>query len=225
MINFRYCFILSIAAGLLWSCAGSPEAPREDVQKHALHHLLVLPVTDMTVDRAPDTSIRSPLSGLMFNIGQVDHLAGQEMTQTLIRQLHYRFPHLKITSATVGLPARDERQGFAANRRIFDAIRDMGRQAAADYVMIGFIYDFRDRSGGGYGVETPAQIAFELNLLQVDSGRLVWQKHFEEKQQPLTEDLFQFKKFWNRKGRWITALEMASSAMKEMIGDLAKKYH
>lgn len=226
MTYLRHGFILSTAFWLIWACAGVPAAPPENVQPpQPIHHLLVLPMMVMSTGQPLQTSLRSPLSGNMYNAGQVDPLADEQMTQELVRQLKGKFPRPRIELTDARLPIEDSNQGFAANQRTAAAVQRMGREAGADYVMIGFVYDFRNRSGGDFGVETPARIAFELNLIRVADGRLVWQSHFKETQQALNENIFQFKKFWRRKGRWITALQMASSAMEEMIRDLDKKYH
>ncbi len=226
MTNFRHGLILSTAFWLIWACAGKPAGSPKIVQPpHPLHYLLVLPMVDMATDLPMQTSLRSPLSGKMYNAGRVDPLADGQMTRELIRQLKGVFPRIRIELTDDKLSIDEANHGLSGNQRTAAAVQRMGQEAGADYVMIGFLYDFRDRSGGDFGVETPAQIAFELNLIRVASGRLVWQSHFKEKQQALNENILQFKKFWRRKGRWVTALQMASAAMEEMIKDLEKKYH
>jgi 4'-phosphopantetheinyl transferase EntD len=60
-------------------------------------------------------------------------------------------------------------------------------------------------------------VAFELVLVQTSSGRILWQRSFEEVQKSLSEDLLQLKSFLKRKGRWVSAREMAKGALKEML--------
>jgi hypothetical protein len=54
-------------------------------------------------------------------------------------------------------------------------------------------------------------------LVSVESGRLLWQPKFSETQEPLNQNLFELGKFIQRKGRWVTAREMATQALKEML--------
>jgi curli biogenesis system outer membrane secretion channel CsgG len=182
-------------------------------------------MVDMTVASGNDASVRSPISGRMFEAGQVDPEADQGLTHELVRQLKQGFKQSRIILSETQTPSFHIGQGFNGSREVRQIVQTLGRTTGADYVILGFIYDFRERSGGDFGIKTPAQIAFELNLVQVKSGRLVWQRHYKEKQKALNENIFQFKSFWRRKGRWITAMEMAASAMEEMITELAKKYH
>jgi hypothetical protein len=79
------------------------------------------------------------------------------------------------------------------------------------------LYTFRNRSGGDFGVERPSHVEFELLLMQTMSGRIVWQRSFKEIQKSLSEDLLQLKSFIKRKGKWVSAHEMAKGALKEML--------
>jgi hypothetical protein len=87
-------------------------------------------------------------------------------------------------------------------------------------VLAGYLYTFEDRRGGDYGVESPASIAFELVLIQVSTGQLIWRKRYDEQQQPLSNNLMAIGRFFKRKGRWVAALEMARQAIDEMMPQL-----
>jgi hypothetical protein len=51
----------------------------------------------------------------------------------------------------------------------------------------------------------------------VNSGRVIWSGHFDETQQALNENLFQLGKFIKRKARWVTAQEIAVSALENLF--------
>ncbi|MBW2247657.1 MAG: hypothetical protein JRF62_10810, partial [Deltaproteobacteria bacterium] len=79
------------------------------------------------------------------------------------------------------------------------------------------IFRFRERVGGKYSVDLPASVAFDIHLIRVSDGRLLWNDHFDETQRPLSENLFQLGPFLQRKARWITANEMAVSGLKDVL--------
>ena len=46
--------------------------------------------------------------------------------------------------------------------------------------MAGYVYRFRERKGVSYTVEQPASVAFEIHLLRVSDGALVWRGSFDK---------------------------------------------
>jgi hypothetical protein len=95
-----------------------------------------------------------------------------------------------------------------------------GRELNADAVLSGYVYRFVDRTGTQYSVETPASVGFDLELIRVRDGRLVWSRRFDETQQTLSDDIMQLNKFIKRKGRWITARDMAVSGLEDILHTL-----
>ncbi len=83
--------------------------------------------------------------------------------------------------------------------------------------MVGHIYRFRERIGTRYSVDSPASVAFDIPLISVKNGRILWVDHLDETQRSLSENLFQLGTFLRRKGTWITAEEMAISGLEDML--------
>jgi len=50
---------------------------------------------------------------------------------------------------------------------------------------------------------------------------VLWSAHFDETQQPLSDDLFRLGLFLKRKAKWITAKDMAISGLKDMLKDFS----
>jgi hypothetical protein len=98
-----------------------------------------------------------------------------------------------------------------------DLLIETGRALKADCVLSGNIFRFRERVGGKYSVDLPASVAFDIHLIRVSDGRLLWNDHFDETQRPLSENLFQLRPFLQRKATWITANEMAVSGLKDVL--------
>lgn len=70
-----------------------------------------------------------------------------------------------------------------------------------------YIYRFEERRGGNYAVEKPAAVAFHMHLMQGNTIGLTYV--FNERQQPLNENLFEIGKFVKRGAKWVTATELA----------------
>ena len=101
-----------------------------------------------------------------------------------------------------------------------DIAIDVGRILGADTVMIGKITEYSERSGSEWAIESPTTVSFRVELVSTKDGQRIWQTSFSETQQPLFDNLFEIKKFVKRKGKWITADEMA----KEGARTIAKRF-
>jgi len=91
---------------------------------------------------------------------------------------------------------------------------DTGKSLGADSVIVGVISEYRERKGSGYGVESPASVAFSVQLLKTDSEKLLWETYFSETQRALTENVFEIKKFFKRGAKWISADELAKEGVR-----------
>ena len=79
-------------------------------------------------------------------------------------------------------------------------LRDVGSELGAEGVVAGYVYRFRERKGVSYTVEQPASVAFEIHLLRVSDGALVWRGTFDKTQSSLMENLFSFPRFFGERG-------------------------
>lgn len=201
--------------GVVWGCSHTKAIRADDAQEETRGTTVVLPFIDMTRVFGSNTSVRSPVSSKVFLTGAVDEKADLFLTNELYRLLGQE-KQLKW-----GFIPQEEMQIHygASDRKMLhlNRLKAIGREKGADTLMIGYLYAFRDRDGGAYGVESPAQVVFELVLIRTDTGRIVWQRSYKETQKALSEDLLQLKTFIERKGRWINAKEMAAMALKEML--------
>ena len=98
-------------------------------------------------------------------------------------------------------------------------MKTLGAQMKADYVLWGHIFRFQERIGKAYGVEKPASVAFDLHLMKVKDGKLVWRAHWDHTQKTLSENLLEIDSFIKRNMRWVTAEELSLQGLKEMLKD------
>jgi hypothetical protein len=94
---------------------------------------------------------------------------------------------------------------------------ELGKELGSNFVSIGFVFRFEERIGSSVGVERPASIGFDLHLIRLKDGAEVWRGRMDETQGPLSENLFKIGSFFRRKAHWLTAEELASVGMDEVL--------
>ena len=67
------------------------------------------------------------------------------------------------------------------------------------------------------GVERPASVGFDIHLIRMRDGKMVWVGKFDETQKPLSENLLKIGSFLRRKASWLTAEELSIVGMDEML--------
>ena len=178
----------------------------------------MLPFIDMAKIFGARGGVRNPVTSKVFFTGEVAEDGAGLMTNVLYRHIGQEKGLKWGTYVDRSLDPKHASPG--PDNSHLEQLRAIGRQEKADTVLTGYLYVFRDKTGGSYGVEKPAQVAFEMVLIHVDSGRIVWQRSFKETQKSLSEDLTQLKTFFKRGGRWISAQEMGAAALIEMLKTL-----
>lgn len=209
----------------LFSCATSAPVARKDAasisgapDKAAEHlTLAVLPLKNITDVYGENRGIPSPITGKVFITGPVEGEAATFLADLILA-------HLKETgNQNVLPPARTEGvyEQVLSGNPAFSSDREaaiwMGRRLGVDAVIVGHVFRFRERRGSRLAVETPASVAFDLQMMRTDTGRIVWSVFVDETQAALSDDLFQIGKFFQRQGRWVTAREMAEAALSRMF--------
>jgi hypothetical protein len=205
---------LAVIAIAVSACAKSPGQSSEAGSLEICKRVVVLPFVDLSTIFGTNTSVRGPLTQKVFVTDEIAPQGELFMTKKL-RQLLRAESSVEWLTASVQdgphLPT------FNSRPKLIRSLQSIGRRHKSDGVLIGFLYAFRERKGASLGVDSPAHVSFEIVLVSVTSGRLLWQPKFSETQEPLNENLFELGKFIRRKGRWITARDMAEQALKDIL--------
>jgi hypothetical protein len=98
-----------------------------------------------------------------------------------------------------------------------------GRSVKTDAVLTGYIYRYEERVGTPYAASRPASVAFSLHLIRSADGADIWFGYVDETQQTLSENLFNITAFWQRKGRWVSADEMAGDGLTKLLDKFPKQ--
>jgi hypothetical protein len=142
---------------------------------------------------------------------------------TLTRLLHQKMDPsnvFRVTPAEKVEEALSHVEKATLEDKPTQASLQIGKELDANFVMVGFVFRFDERVGSPMGVEKPASVGFDLHLLRLRDGRVIWTGKFDETQQPLSEDMRKIGSFLRRGGVWVTAKELASDGMSQMLKDL-----
>lgn len=96
-------------------------------------------------------------------------------------------------------------------------LKKTGSELGADGIVIGYVYRYRERKGFAYGTDETASVGFDIHLMRVLDGTIVWRGIFDKKQRSLTEDVLQISSFFKDRGRFITAKELATEGIEAIL--------
>jgi hypothetical protein len=139
-----------------------------------------------------------------------------QIYRVLADQTEFRFVPDLTVSDVLGTPAVRRAKG------VVDRAVALGKEVGADGVIFGRVYRFRKRVGTEYGASQPASVWFELGLVRVSSGEIVWKGSFDKTQEPLTSNLLNWWMFWRAGPRWLSAGELAGLGIDRMFEDLTE---
>jgi hypothetical protein len=202
---------------VLPACKAHVKAPEATPAPFAVKRLLVLPFTNMTSLYGENVSARCPVCGKVFTTGKIEDGATDVLTEHLISLLKTRTSYEIIPPSFAQGARSDHMLGKKIELSERNLLAETGRDLGADAVMVGHFYRFKERVGTGYSADTTASVAFDLDLIRVADGRIIWNGYFDETQLSLSENLLNLGKFLKRKGRFVTAEELAISGLEGMF--------
>jgi len=99
----------------------------------------------------------------------------------------------------------------------FPTAVQIGKELDVDFILVAYLFRFEERIGSRIGAEKPASVGFDVHLIRLRDGKVVWIGKFDETQRPLSENLLNIGSFFRRKASWLTAEELSSVGMDEML--------
>jgi hypothetical protein len=195
---------------VLAGCADNRVNTQQPGSLKGINTILVLTFDDVTASHGDKGLIKCPLCGNYFEAGPVPQDTPDRLTQTAVDLLR------KNTDIPVLIHDRSfaESSNTLPERRF---LTEAGKKSRADAVLTGYIYRYEMRTGTDLAVKNPASVALSVHLLRVVDGFEIWSGHIDETQQTLAEDLFKASDFLRRKGRWISADEMAEDGLEQIF--------
>ena len=202
---------------LLSACKSDVVIPEEPTARAGIEKLLIFPFKDLSRLYGKNVNVRCSLCGNVFSTGDVETFAVDILTDHLISIIESRndFEFISPGQAQGAMSVLLSAVKCELSER--DILVKIGRALYADAVLVGHVYRFKNRVGTRYSVDSPASVAFDIHLIDVLKGSILWVGHFDETQRSLFENLFKIGTFLRRKGSWITAEEMAISGLEDVL--------
>ena len=95
--------------------------------------------------------------------------------------------------------------------------RRLGEELGVASVLAGYVNAYVDRVGEAYGIERPASVGFDLFLISIKDSVILWKGSYYETQESLFSDVTNFPLFLKRRGRWQTAMELATYGSEQVL--------
>lgn len=169
----------------------------------------------MPIERAEPVSATTPPETPTLAPG-AERIVTAEIYGVLSSSSRWRFvPDLTVSEALSHLPPGGDLESRA---------RALGKAVGADGVLFGTVFRYRERVGSEFGSRQPAAVGFTLQLISVTSGKILWTGTFDQAQEALSTNLFNWWQFWRGGPRWFTAEEFTRLAVERLLDELAAKF-
>ncbi len=213
--------VCSLCLLLPGSGFGSEGGMKKEV---AIRNIAVMPFLpgnrEAKKERNLEKSLDCQLIGLC-NVGDVQSGAEVAMTAIYQKELEKMFGDKVVSSELVktaysSLEKSDDQtpRGLAL---------ELGKNLMADHVLVGLVNRYRERDGSSRTVASPASVAFSVFLVNVQTGKLVWQSAYSKTQTALSGNLFDAPMFFKQGMKWLTAEELARYGAQKGLNELAVK--
>jgi hypothetical protein len=140
--------------------------------------------------------------------------ASSVMTEYLVDKLR------KKDGVDVALMPPLDKEGV---QDLYSGMIKLSKEGLKETVCVGRIYSFKERKGGNYSVSEPARVSFDMRIIRVSDGKVLFFCDYDETQRPLLNNILNIGTFHKRKGRWVKADEMALNAIDEALEDYFDK--
>jgi hypothetical protein len=212
---FIYFFVGCLV--LLVSCKADVAVREAPQAISGTEKILVLPFNNMSKIYGENVNVRCPVCGKVIMVGKVAEGVEHDLSMKVLDLLKERkdiqfIPPSQAEGVLTSLMFHNK-----TTRPEKDIIMEAGRKLDADAVIYGYVYRYEERVGTPYAIDSPASVAFDIHLINTASGSLLWNGHFDETQQSLSENLFKLGTFVKRKAQWISAHEMAMTGLEEVM--------
>jgi hypothetical protein len=115
-------------------------------------------------------------------------------------------------------------QAYDLSGGAYNALQKIGKEEKCETALLSTISNFSRRQGTEYAVDEPASAAFELKLIDTQTGRNLWMSSFNEAQVSLMSNLLSFKTAMSRGFKWITAEDLVAGGAQEKLRKCAYFY-
>ncbi len=199
------------------ACAGPQKPPEPEIPGPPIHSVAVLPF-QAVLPKEGESVVRSPFGGATFLGGNVQEEATSDLDLRLRNEL-VGDSRMVFLSRTWTERLREQiRMETVLDREIMRRFLDEIREyTGADAAVMGHIYAYEDKIGSAYGVERPAYVAFDIHVIRLSTGEVLWRRSFSRRQKDLTQNILDVGDFFSAGGRWLSAGELAQLGFERIM--------
>jgi len=211
-------FFLCFALSGLFGCHYR-EGVATDLQqdgKTAFDRIAVAPFQRMSPTDVSVKAVRCPLCGSIFSVEQYPLDAERIVENIFFDRLKNRGKIQLVPPDETGL-VLDRISANSPKLPLTEILKKVGEELGAEGIIMAYVYRYRERKGYPYSVEQPASVVFEIHLVRVSDGVIVWKGSFDRTQKTLMENMFQIASFFKEQGKWVTAKELAAEGIDAIL--------
>jgi hypothetical protein len=208
------CLLLPVFTGCHYREDSGVTATEEKI---LFDRIAVVPFQQIAPEEPGGGAVSCPLCGVIFTANRSPGSPEMAVEKLFLEQVGKVRPKLTLLAGerVEGIYRRISANSLKAPLR--QVLRDVGGELEVEGIVVGHVYRFRERKGVAYTVEQPASVTFDLHLLRVSDGAIVWRGQFDKTQSSLMENILQIASFFREKGRWVTAEELAEEGMEQVL--------
>jgi hypothetical protein len=210
--------ILALLLGfLLFGCSHTDsEKPNLSYGSGQPVRIVVLPFQQILPENIQKGAVESPLTGAIFDAAKPPGSPEAVLEREFLGVLGRR-SDLAVIDGESASPVFRAASSSSMRISLRDALCATGKQLDASFVVVGYLYRFRELQGESFSAERPASVAFEMVMLNVADKKVVWRGIFDHTQKSLMENLLQSAFFWRGSGKWMRAEELAKQGLEEVM--------
>ncbi|MCS7149718.1 MAG: hypothetical protein N2Z40_06015 [Caldimicrobium sp.] len=213
MSFIRKCVLLILVIIGLTGCGVSPgirEYPATPIEK--LKTILVLPFDYHCPTESP-LPFYCPVAGVIP--GEIEPYAKDVMNELLRKELEPIFLRHNFLFLSQNDYETLLEEALSVAKTSKDLVSYFSKKTETQAILYGKIFRFKQRRGSSWAVESPASVAFTLVLYDGQTGKILWQRTFDETQKPLSENILNLPLYG--KIKWLTAEELAERGLKSLL--------
>jgi hypothetical protein len=216
--RLSHLFLIFVILVLVSGChyARSVSTTHKDDGKVVFKRIAVAPFQRISMDDSDFKTVRCPLCGQLISAEKLPQDSEKVVEDVFVEKLTNQKIFTLIPPDRVGGIYERVSAGFLKADPI-EILKKVGNELDADGIVLCHVYRYRERKGYSYSAEKAASVAFEIHLIRVSDGEIVWKGIFDKTQTSLMENMFQISSFFKEGGRWLTAKELATEGIDEML--------
>ena len=157
-----------------------------------------------------------PLSQLSFNPERLSRDCDRILTGYVREALQKRHG-AKVISLETSLEGYKKISKGEATDTLRTLAKNLGESLEAHLMVAGTVWRYEERGGGPAGSFSPASVAFAVYLIDVTSGRMVWNGSFNETQRSLSDNVLDTWAFMKKGAKWLSAAELAQYGVRDVF--------